>query len=220
MPPSAASRRFALAALSALVATPVLIASALASTSTDLPTPQDLPPNAVAAVLHPPATLQTITTHDFHRALAQAAAQTGRKRAPKRGQDGYRKLQRAAMANLLDRGWIEGQAAEMGIAFTPHEIATELAQIKRQNFESAAKYRKFLHDSHYTQHDVHELIKLEMLSTAIQQRVLQGIKGKRARHRALTRFISKYTKRWRSRTVCAPGYVFARCSNAHGSPAA
>jgi len=103
----------------------------------------------------------------------------------------------------------------MGITFTTKQIATELAQIKKQNFKTEAEFRKFLKVSHYTQNDVNELVELQLLSTAIQQQVIGGIKGSKARHRAITRFVAEYSKRWRSRTVCAAGYVFGGCSNSH-----
>jgi|SRR6478609_11260452 len=104
----------------------------------------------------------------------------------------------------------------MGIVVTPREVAAKLAQIKKQNFKSIAEYQKFLKTSRLTQSDVKENIKLQLLVTAIQTRIVKGIKGKRARHRANTRFVAEYLKRWRARTVCAPAYVFGRCSNAHG----
>jgi hypothetical protein len=54
---------------------------------------------------------------------------------------------------------------------TPKQIATELAQIKKQNFKTEAEYKKFLKTSHYTQSDVNERVKLQMVSTQIQQQI-------------------------------------------------
>ena len=121
------------------------------------------------------------------------------------------------MGNLLDENWIEGQGAEMGIIVTSREVAVQFARIKRQNFKSAAEYRRFLKQSHLTQRDVNEDVRLQILSTAIQEQVVKGIKGEKARERAFTSFVNKYAKRWRERTVCAPEYVFSRCSNSPSS---
>jgi hypothetical protein len=208
--------RFPLAVLFAVMAMFVLVDSASGSTSMILPSSRELPPGSVAAILQPPANLEAITTHEFERARAQAAAEAHLKRIPRPNQNGYWKLKVAAMNNLLDKSWIQGQAAEMGISFTPQQIATELAEIRHENFKSKADYRKFLKASHLTQKDARDLIKLQMLSTAMHAQVIRGIKGKKARRKALTRFVTEYSKRWRSRTVCAPGFVFGRCSNAHG----
>ena len=59
----------------------------------------------------------------------------------------------------------------MGITATPKQIATELAQIKKQNFKTAAAYQKFLKTSHFTQSDVNNRVKLKLLSTQIQQQI-------------------------------------------------
>jgi hypothetical protein len=154
----AQNRRPALAVLLAAIAAPLLVAGASASPSPGLPSPQKLPPGAVAVVVRPPAETQTITVHEFKRALIQATAQAGLKRTQSPGQNGYWKLKVTAMKSLLDQSWIPGQAAEMGIAVTTKQIATELAQIKKQNFKTGTEYRKFLKKSHYTRSDVAELI--------------------------------------------------------------
>lgn len=206
--------RCVFALLLGVMVTLVFVAGASASPFADLPAPQGLPSDAVAVVVQPPAETQTITVHDFKRAMAHVTAQAGMKRTPSPGQNGYWKLKVSAMKNLLDKSWVPGQAAEMRIAVTPKQIATELAQIKKQNFKTEAGYKRFLKKFHYTRNDVNELVKLQLLSSAIQQRVVKGIESGKARRRAFTRFVAEYTKRWRSRTVCAPGYIFGRCSNA------
>jgi hypothetical protein len=188
-----------------------------ANTTSGLPSSQKLPPDVVGVIVYPPANLQTITRHDFERARAQAAAQSGLNRIPSPGQSGYWKLKIRSMKTLLDKSWIEGQAVEMAIYVTPKEVATELSQIKRENFRTAADYKRFLKASHLTRRDARELVKLQMLSTAIEARVVRGSKGRKVKRRVLARFTSEYFKRWRSRTVCAPGYVFGRCSNEQGN---
>jgi len=199
--------------LLAIMATASIAAAASSGSAVDLPMPQELAPRAVTVVLYPLRGLKTISKQDFQHALVQAAVQVGLRRIPKRGQNGYYKIKRLSLTNLVEERWIEGQAVEMGIGFTPSEIATELGQIKKRNFKSASEYERFLHQSHYTMRDVHEVVKVQMLKTAIQQRVLRGVVGKKAKHETLSRFVSKYARRWRSRTVCASGYVTRRCSN-------
>ena len=57
---------------------------------------------------------------------------------------------------------------------TPKQVATELAQIKKQNFKTAAEYKKFLATSHFTQADVNDRVKLQLLSTQIQEQITKG----------------------------------------------
>ena len=54
---------------------------------------------------------------------------------------------------------------------TPKQVATQLVQIKKQNFKTAAEYKKFLTTSHFTQADVNDRVKLQLLSTQIQQQI-------------------------------------------------
>jgi len=93
-----------LAGLLVVAAMLVLVDGASGSASTGLPSPQELPPSAVAVVLHPPVDLETISTADFKRAIVQvqAAAQGHLNRTPRPGQKGYAKLKMTAMGNLLD----------------------------------------------------------------------------------------------------------------------
>jgi hypothetical protein len=184
----------------------------------ELPAPKKLPPNVIAEVLHPTVNLDTITKRDFERAMIQAAAQDHLKRVPRRGQRGHWKLKAAAIENLLDESWIEGQAAKMEIIVTRKEVAALFARIKRRSFKDPAGYKRFLHNSHLTQSDVNEDIRLQLISTAIQARILMGIKGRKARQQAIARFVAEYARYWRSHTVCAPKYVVTQCSNgpSHG----
>jgi hypothetical protein len=177
-------------------------------------TPVELPANTVAIVSEVPRRLGTITKVEFHHALAQTAAQAGRKSTPKPGGNGYGKLKEGALGERLDTIWIKGQAAEMGIGVTPRKISRALASLKKQAFKSQAQYHRFLKEAHYTRRDVRERVEVQLLSTAIQQRVLRGVGGGAAAQKAFSDFVDAYEKRWRARTVCAPEYIVARCSNA------
>jgi hypothetical protein len=57
-----------------------------------------------------------------------------------------------------------------------------------------------------------------MLSTRIQERITAGLTGEAAKQKGFAKFVDEYTERWRSRTVCAPGYVTVRCSNGPRAP--
>jgi hypothetical protein len=124
------------------------------------------------------------------------------------------------MKALLAEIWIPGQAAEMSIYLTPKEVATEMSLIRAENFKTKAEYERFLRTSHLTRRDAHELVRIQMLSSLIKARVIRGVDGKKARRRVLARFVARYVKRWRSRTVCAAGYVFAQCSDSGDTRAA
>jgi foldase protein PrsA len=118
-----------------------------------------------------PDDIGTISEADFEQALFQQASQGGLKKTPKPGGKKYEELKTAALGELLDTIWIQGEAEELGISVTPKQIATELAQIKKTNFKTPGEYQKFLKTSHFTKEDVLARVKLQLLSTRIQETI-------------------------------------------------
>lgn len=116
----------------------------------------------------------TVSEVEFKRALVQAAAQGGVKKVPKPGTTKYEELKAAALGGLLDRIWILGEAEELGLTATDKQIATELNQIKEQNFPTPKAYAEFLETSKFTQEDVDRQIELQVLTKAIQESVSSG----------------------------------------------
>ena len=133
-----------------------------------------VPDGDVAIVEEAPEDIDTVSQAEFDRAMLQAAAQAGLKAAPKPGDKKFDEIKEGALGELLDAIWIQGQAEEMGIEVTDKQIATELAQIKKQNFNTAAAFQKFLEESKFNAEDVDKRVRLQILSTQIQQRLTSG----------------------------------------------
>lgn len=184
-----------------------------ATGSAAMPSPEELVPNTVARISDVPVRAGTITRAEFQHALMLAAAARGRHAAPKPGGRGYERLMRAAIFALLETVWIKGQAAEMNIVVTRSQVLRELALVKKENFGSAAEYRKFLREMHFTQRDVYERVELQLLSMRIQKRIVAGAESEAEEQKAFEEFVAEFNERWRGRTVCAPAYVTAHCSN-------
>jgi parvulin-like peptidyl-prolyl isomerase len=130
-----------------------------------------VPDGDVAIVEGVPDEIGTISEADLKRAVLQQAASGGQKKTPKPGEKKYEELQSAALSELLNTIWIQGEADEMGIAVTPKQIADELAQIKKQNFKTEAEYQEFLKTSQFTKEDVLTRVKLQLLSSQIQEQI-------------------------------------------------
>ena len=130
-----------------------------------------VPSGDVALVEDVPAEIGHISQEQFDRALVQQVAQAKLKKAPERGSDKFEELKSAALGELLDQVWIQGQAEEMGITVTDKQIEDELAGIKKQNFGSEQAYAKFLKESKFTQEDVDNRVRLQVMSTQIQEKV-------------------------------------------------
>ncbi len=133
-----------------------------------------VPSGDVAIVKGVPSDIGTVSEAEFKLALLRQAAQGGLKKPPKPGEEKYEELKKTALGELLDTIWIQGEAEELGISATPKQIATEFAQIKKQNFKTKAEYQKFLKTSHFTRADVLARVKLQLLSTQIQERISKG----------------------------------------------
>lgn len=130
-----------------------------------------VPDGDVAIVEDVPDDIGSVSEADLKRAVLQQAASGGLKKTPKPGEKKYEELQATALSEILNTIWIQGEAEELGIAVTPKQIADELAQIKKQNFETEAEYQQFLKTSNFTKEDVLTRVKLQLLSTQIQEQV-------------------------------------------------
>ncbi|HEX7244196.1 MAG TPA: peptidyl-prolyl cis-trans isomerase [Solirubrobacterales bacterium] len=131
-----------------------------------------IPSDAVAVVEEAPEGIGTVTEKEFQHGIVQAAASSGIKPVPKPGDEQYEGLKETALGEMLQSIWLQGQAAEMGIEVTPKEVNAELEKIKEQSFESSEKkFQEFLKESHFTQADVINRVKLQVLSNEIQEQI-------------------------------------------------
>lgn len=133
-----------------------------------------VPEGDVAVVEEVPEELGTISEKDLERGITQAAASTGQKTVPKPDDPQYEELKEAALGEALDRIWIQGEAEELGIEVSDKEIADELEKLKSQAFKTPAEYKEFLQEARYTQADVNERVKIQVLSERIQEEAIEG----------------------------------------------
>lgn len=132
-----------------------------------------IPDGDVILVEEAPGDTGNITQAEFERALKQAAAQGQLPKTPKPGEPQYDELKESAINNLLEFVWLEGLAEEMGISVTDQKVQKELKKLKDESFQNEAEFKKFLKEANFTQADVDRQVKLQVLSTEIQED-LQG----------------------------------------------
>jgi parvulin-like peptidyl-prolyl isomerase len=130
-----------------------------------------VPSGDIAVIEDAPEGLGTITEAQFQHALVIAAASAQVKPVPKPGDEKYDELKETALGELFDSIWIQGQAEEMGFSVTPKEVAAELKKLKSQAFKTEKQYTEFLKESHYTQRDVDQRVKVQVLSSKIQEQI-------------------------------------------------
>lgn len=134
-----------------------------------------IPSGDIILVEDAPGDTGNIDQAAFDRALLQSAAAAGEKGTPKPGDKKFDELKEAALTSILDMVWIQGEAEELGIVATDQEIAKEFKKLKSENFKTAAEYEKFLQQSKYTQKDVDERVKLQILGTKVQEAITEGV---------------------------------------------
>jgi parvulin-like peptidyl-prolyl isomerase len=118
--------------------------------------------------------LGDVTKAEFECAFQQVVASSGLKKVPKPGEKQYEELKETTVGSLLETIWIQGLAAEEGLTVTEKEVQEELKKLKKQNFKTEAEFQKFLATSHYTTQDVNERVKIQKLSTEIQEKLGEG----------------------------------------------
>ena len=111
---------------------------------------------------------------DFDLALGQAAARQGvaqNCQGPSPEDPQYETLRDEALNDILDHAWILGEAEERGVEASDREVQEEFEPTKEQNFKTEKEYQDFLEQSCFTQEDVDERVKLQVISTKIQEEI-------------------------------------------------
>ncbi|HMI82365.1 MAG TPA: SurA N-terminal domain-containing protein [Solirubrobacterales bacterium] len=134
-------------------------------------TPPSVPSDDVAIVQEVPDDISSISKKEFDRAIARQVAQAKLKKTPAPGSDKYEELKKAALGEMLDEIWLQGEAEELDLTVTDKEVEDELANIKKESFPTPSAYKKFLEESKFTEADVDARIRLQKLSAKIQETV-------------------------------------------------
>lgn len=132
-----------------------------------------VPSGDIAVIEEAPGDLGKVTREKFDHALEQAAAEQELKTIPKPGDKQYDELKEAAVNALFETIWLQGLGEELGFDISGQEVAKELRKIKKQSFKSEAEFKKFMEKSRYTSADVNERVKLQILTTKIQQKLTE-----------------------------------------------
>ncbi|MDQ2621544.1 MAG: peptidyl-prolyl cis-trans isomerase, partial [Actinomycetota bacterium] len=129
----------------------------------------------IAHVEDVPDGLGDISQKDFNRSFIQTWKRAGLNAAPKEDDAQYGQVREAAINDLLDRAWLTGEANELGIEASTREVAAELATIRNDQFEDKAAFDKFLKDSGFTLAEVRDRVRLQVLSTKIQEKITNAV---------------------------------------------
>jgi foldase protein PrsA len=86
----------------------------------------------------------------------------------------YKSLQQEVLGFLISSEWVLGEGASLGVKVSDKEVKKQFATIKSQQFPKPAEFEKFLATSGQTVSDLLLRVKLNLLSSKIQQHVVKS----------------------------------------------
>jgi len=86
----------------------------------------------------------------------------------------YKTFSQEVLGFLLSSSWVLGEGESLGIKLTDKEVKKQFETIKNQQFPKAAEFEKFLATSGQSVSDLLLRVKLNLLSTKIQAKVIKS----------------------------------------------
>jgi foldase protein PrsA len=122
------------------------------------------PPNYTACIAHVEATISK-------------TAKTTRAQMKSDCEQQYKSILQEVLGFLISAEWVLGEASSLGVKVSDKEVKTQFEKLKTEEFPKAAEFEKFLATSGQTVSDLLLRVKLNLLSTKIQQKITKS-KGK------------------------------------------
>jgi foldase protein PrsA len=120
------------------------------------------PPDYKACIAH----LQAVTPAPAKGQTAPTAAQL-----KSQCEQQYKQLQQQVLGFLISSDWVLGEAGSLGVKVSDAEAHKQFAKIKSSQFPRPAEYEKFLATTGQTTSDLLLRVKLNLLSSKIQEKV-------------------------------------------------
>ncbi len=123
------------------------------------------PPNYTACIAHLEATAPKPAKGQSKPTAAQLKTQCEQQ---------YQSLQQEVLGFLISSAWVLGEGESMGVKVSDKEVKKEFEKIKGQQFPKAGEFQKFLATSGQTVSDLLLRVKLNLLSSKIQQKIAKS----------------------------------------------
>jgi foldase protein PrsA len=86
----------------------------------------------------------------------------------------YKAIQQEVLGFLISAQWVLGESSSLGINVSDKEVKKQFEQLKNEEFPKAEDFEKFLATSGETVSDVLLRVKLNLLSTKVQQKIVKA----------------------------------------------
>jgi hypothetical protein len=123
----------------------------------------------------------------------------------------YEGIQDRILSFLITGYWLRGEAAEKGLSVSVAEVKKKFDEEKRENYPTAASFRRLQEASKQTIPDLEFAIETQMLSTKLLGHFAAEHGEEKYEEAAVPGFNKSIRAKWRPRTSCQPGYVVPDC---------
>jgi foldase protein PrsA len=106
----------------------------------------------------------------------------------------YKSLKQEVLSFLISAKWVIGEAQSLGINVTDAEVKKTLEKEKSEEFPKQAEFEKFLKTSGETVSDLLLRVKLNLLSTKIQQKIVKD--RAKVTHAQIVKYYNENPKRF------------------------
>ncbi|HEY2631486.1 MAG TPA: peptidyl-prolyl cis-trans isomerase [Solirubrobacteraceae bacterium] len=107
----------------------------------------------------------------------------------------YTALKQQVLGFLISANWVLGEASSQGVKVSDKEVQKQFNQVKSQQFPKEADFQKFLASSGQTVSDLLLRVKLDMLSSKIQQKITKDA-GKKASEKEITSYYEQHKSQY------------------------
>ena len=122
----------------------------------------------------PPEYTSCIAHLEATSAKTKGASKPSKSALKSECEEQYKSIQGEVLGFLISSNWVLGEAASLGVKVSDEEVKKQFKTLKAQEFPTAAAFEKFLATSGQTVSDVLLRVKLNLLSTKIQQKVVKA----------------------------------------------
>lgn len=103
----------------------------------------------------------------------------------------YTTLKQQVLGFLISSEWVIGEASDQGVKVSDKEVTKQFNQIRTQQFPKEADFKKFLASSDQTVSDLLLRVKLNLLSSKIQQKVTKEA-GKKPTEKEISSYYEQH----------------------------
>jgi foldase protein PrsA len=107
----------------------------------------------------------------------------------------YTALKQQVLGFLISANWVVGEASEQGVKVSDNEVKKQFNQIKAQQFPKEADFQKFLASSGQTISDLLLRVKLNLLSSKIQQKISKNA-GKKPSQKEIQAYYEQHKSQY------------------------